>query len=149
MLFVIIVARTENIITYRTVDELFELRTFLERFDYLKLNGRVGVSTFGFDRYLNQRFYSSLEWKQVRDIVMLRDEGCDLGCSDHPIIGHIIIHHMNPVTAEDFSNWNHAVVDPQFLISTSQRTHQAIHYGDESLLPKKFKPRFGGDTKLW
>lgn len=133
----------------RSIDELMQLNTFLERYDYLKLTGSIGAITFGFDRWLNQSLYGSLEWKRVRDIVIIRDEGCDLGISDYPIIKGIVIHHMNPVSIEDLESRNLAVLDPRFLITTSIRTHQAIHYGNKSLLPKPFTERSPRDTRLW
>lgn len=133
----------------RTIEELLELDTFMERFDYLKLDGSVGVITFGFDRYLNQKFYSSLEWKQIRDHVIIRDNGCDLGLEDYPIIGKLVIHHINPILIKDIERRTRIIMDPNFLITTSNRTHQAIHYGNRDLLPKPFQERFSGDTKLW
>lgn len=135
--------------TLRTVHRLFEFKTFIERYEYLKLIGTVGAVTFGFDRYINQMLYTSLEWKQVRDKVMIRDNGCDLGLYDYPIIGRIVIHHMNPVSLEVIEARDPSILDPEFLITTSLRTHQAIHYGDKNLLPKPFVERSRGDTKLW
>lgn len=135
--------------TLRTVHRLFEFKTFIERYEYLKLIGTVGAVTFGFDRYINQMLYTSLEWKQVRDKVMIRDNGCDLGLYDYPIIGRIVIHHMNPVSLEAIEARDPSILDPEFLITTSLRTHQAIHYGDKNLLPKPFVERSRGDTKLW
>ena len=133
----------------RTIHKLFEFKTFMERFEYLKLTGTVGQVTFGFDRYINQMLYRSLEWKSVRDTVILRDDGCDLGLYDYPIIGRIVIHHMNPVSLESIEDRDPRILNPDFLITTSLRTHQAIHYGDKDLLPKPFVERFNGDTKLW
>ncbi len=133
----------------RTIHKLFEFKTFMERFEYLKLTGTVGQVTFGFDRYINQMLYRSLEWKSVRDTVILRDDGCDLGLYDYPVIGRIVIHHMNPVSLESIENRDPRILNPDFLITTSLRTHQAIHYGDKNLLPKPFVERFNGDTKLW
>lgn len=134
---------------HRTIHELFSLKTFIERFEYLKLTGTVGAITFGFDRYMNQILYNSLEWKQVRDIVMIRDNGCDLGHYDYPIVGRVVIHHMNPLTLEDIENRESSIFNPEFLITTALKTHQAIHYGDKNLLPKPFVERSRGDTKLW
>ena len=133
----------------RNIEDLSLLETFMERYDYLKLDGFVGVSTFGFDRYLNQKFYSSLEWKQIRNAVIIRDNGCDLGLEDYPIVGKLVIHHMNPVSIKDIERRLTSILDPDFLITTSIRTHQAIHYGNRDLLPKPFQERFSGDTKLW
>jgi hypothetical protein len=120
-----------------------------KRYDYLKLSGSVGEQTFGVDRYLNQKFYKSTEWKRIRDIVLIRDNGCDLGVLDFPILGRILIHHMNPIKVIDLRVKNLDVLDPNFLISSSERTHQAIHYGDNSLLPYIPKQRKPGDTRLW
>lgn len=133
----------------RTYSELIKLKTIQERFRYLKLNGVVGKQTWGWDRYFNQRFYRSSEWKRIRDIVIIRDDGCDLGVDGFEIHDKILIHHMNPIWIDDLKTKNLAVLDPEFLIVTSERTHQAIHYGDESLLPQTPISRRPGDTKLW
>lgn len=133
----------------RTIEELYSFKTFRERFNYLKLKGEVGKTTFGYDRHLNQAFYGSLEWQRVRDIVLIRDDGCDLGISDYPIFAKVLIHHINPITIDDIKRGEMSILDPNFLITTSVRTHQAIHYSDESLLPKPWKERFRDDTKLW
>lgn len=133
----------------RTYSELSPLRTIEERYDYLKLPGFVGEETFGWDRYFNQKFYKSTEWKRVRDIVIFRDDGCDLGIGGFEIGGKILIHHMNPMTIKDLKLGNPDVLDPEFLICTSFNTHQAIHYGDKSLLPQVPIVRTPGDTKLW
>ncbi len=133
----------------RRYSELENLLTLDERYDYLRLNGVVGKETFGWDRYFNQRFYHSIEWKQVRDKVIVRDNGCDLGIPDFEIHGKILIHHMNPIWIDDLKRGNPDIIDPEFLICVSERTHQAIHYGDISLLPQKPIVRFQGDTKLW
>ena len=114
----------------RTVTELFRLKTFEDRYEYLKLGGSVGADTFGFDRYLNQRFYRSREWKSVRDQVIIRDNGCDLGVDDREIQDRIIIHHMNPMVASDLEDYNPDVLNPEYLITTTHATHNAIHYGD-------------------
>lgn len=119
----------------RTYSELSRLRTFRERFEYLRLDGIVGVETFGFDRYLNQVFYNSDEWKAVRKTVIIRDNGCDLGMDGYDIHGKIIVHHMNPFSIDDILYRKEELLDPEFLISTVLNTHNAIHYGDESLLP--------------
>jgi len=118
----------------RTYSELITLPTFEERFEYLKLNGRVGEDTFGFDRYLNQRFYHSEEWKQIRREVIVRDNGCDLGIPDRQIFGRIIVHHMNPIEVSDLDDNEKFLLDPEYLITTFKLTHDAIHFGDESLL---------------
>lgn len=133
----------------RTYSQLICLRTFEERFQYLKLKGVVGRTTFGFDRYLNQAFYSSPQWRRSRDKVILRDSGCDLGIQDRSISNHIIIHHMNPIIAEDIENANPRIFDSEFLICTTDITHRAIHFGDESQLIRLPKERRPGDTKLW
>lgn len=134
----------------RTYSELSQLKTFEERYRYLKLGGIVGQETFGFDRYLNQVFYTSKEWRSVRDKVIIRDNGCDLGIEEYEINGHmILIHHMNPITVEDILNCEDYIFDPEFLICTTKRTHNAIHYGDESLLPQKPVVRRKNDTCPW
>lgn len=133
----------------RTYSELAKLDTFEDRFRYLKLPGLVGRETFGFDRYLNQSFYSSREWKQVRDEVILRDLGCDLGIEDHEIFDKILIHHMNPIDPKQILHRDNTILDPEFLITVSLRTHNAIHYSDESILLLKPIERQPGDTCPW
>lgn len=134
----------------RTYSELVALPTFEERFRYLQLSGSVGAETFGFERYLNQRFYSSIEWKRVRDTVILRDNGCDLGVQDRIIGGKVIIHHMNPVTRDDILSQSDLILNPEYLICVSPTTHNAIHYGDEDLLiPSNVVERRPGDTCPW
>lgn len=119
----------------RTYSELITLETFEERFLYLKLDGSIGEDTFGFDRYLNQLFYRSPEWKQVRNFVITRDMGCDLAIPDHEIINQqILIHHMNPLIKEDIINKSDYLLNPEYLICTTKKTHNAIHYGDERIL---------------
>lgn len=118
----------------KTYSELITIPTFIERFRYVKLGGTIGEETFGFDRYLNQLLYKSQRWKDTRDFVIIRDNGCDLGVDGHDIHGKIIVHHMNPITIEDVLYERDCVFDPEFLISTRLATHNAIHYGDESLL---------------
>lgn len=134
----------------RTYSELITLPTFEERFKYLKLGGEVGKDTFGFERYLNQLLYHLPEWKDIRRKVIVRDEGCDLAIPDREIHGLIIVHHMNPITVEDVEEHNLDVFDPEYLITVSKLTHDAIHYGDESLLiesePVQRNP---GDTCPW
>lgn len=135
--------------TIRTFKELSRLKTFEERFEYLKLSGAVGQDTFGFDRYLNQQFYRSQEWRVVRDFVILRDNGCDLGIEGYEIPGRVIIHHMNPITQEDIENRTERLLNPEYMICCSHNTHNAIHYGDVSLLPKDPITRTPGDTCPW
>lgn len=133
----------------RTYSELATLPTFEERFKYLQLNGQVGKDTFGFDRYINQNFYRSLEWKRVRDKVILRDNGCDLGVEGYEIHGRILIHHMNPITIRDIESMSEYLLNPEYLISTVHNTHNAIHYGDESLLLTAPIERRKNDTCPW
>ena len=133
----------------RTYSELSRLLTFEERFDYLRLNGSVGKDTFGFDRYLNQQFYRSSEWKRIRDQVILRDNGCDLGIEGYEIRGRILIHHINPISVEDIHTMSDLLMDPEYLICTSHRTHNAIHYGDESLIITAPTERTQNDTCPW
>ena len=133
----------------RTYSELSKLNTFEERYRYLKLNGAVGEETFGFDRFMNQNFYKSPEWKAVRDFVIVRDNGCDLGLEDYEIRGKIYIHHMNPILPRDIVNQSEFLLDPEYLISTTHSTHNAIHYGDENLLIKAPIERSKNDTCPW
>lgn len=133
----------------RSYSELRRLNTFEERYDYLQLRGEVGKSTFGFDRYMNQRFYTSREWKQIRNQVIARDEGMDLGVDGYEIYDRIVIHHMNPMTVNDIAHSDDSILDPRYLITTTHRTHNAIHYGDRSLLPQPLVERHRGDTRLW
>lgn len=123
--------------------------TFMDRFEYLSLGGIVGTSTFGFDRWINQQFYRSRQWQQVRNVVIVRDNGCDLGIPGQEINAEILIHHMNPVSADDIESGAEWILDPEFLITTCIRTHNAIHYGNGHSLPEPFVPRQRGDTKLW
>lgn len=133
----------------KTYSELITLPTFEERFRYLELDGQVGDETFGFDRYLNQKFYRSAEWKKVRQEVILRDGGCDLGIEDRPIFGKVLIHHINPVSIDAIKQKEDWVLDPEFLICTCKRTHDAIHYSDESILFVEPIERIPNDTCLW
>lgn len=133
----------------RSYSELMKLKTFEERFNYLKLNGRVGEETFGFDRYLNQAFYKTKEWKHIRDLVIVRDNGCDLGIEGREIYGKILIHHMNPITIKDIQHSSDYLLNPEYLISTIHLTHNAIHYGDENLLLKAPIERTKNDTCPW
>lgn len=135
--------------TIRTYSELVRLPTFEERFRYLKLDGLVGKDTFGFDRYLNQEFYRSKEWKEVRDFVIVRDNGCDLGMDGHEIVGRIYIHHMNPITVNDIVHSSDFLLNPDYLICVSHNTHNAVHYGDEDLLVTAPVERRKNDTCPW
>ena len=135
--------------TIRTYSELCQLSTFEERFDYLRLNGSVGKDTFGFDRYLNQQFYRSSEWKRIRDRVILRDNGCDLGVEGYEIRGRILIHHINPISVEDIHTMSDLLMNPEYLICVSHHTHNAIHYGDESLIITAPIERTQNDTCPW
>lgn len=148
----------------RTYSEMSKLKTFEERYEYLKIKRRVGESTFGFERYLNQHLYVMPRWKSARDFVIIRDNACDLGVEGHeldfgdlfvdPITSkkikpRIIVHHMNPLTIKDLEELDDSVFDPEFLVCVSHRTHEAIHFGDANLIPKGFVERRPGDTKLW
>lgn len=134
----------------RTYSELIKFKTFEDRYKYLRLYGEVGKDTFGHSRYLNQDFYRSREWKRIRDEVIVRDNGCDLGVDGFEIYDRIYIHHMNPITIEDYADYNiERLLNLETLICVSFNTHQAIHYGDESLLPQIPIERKPGDTKLW
>lgn len=134
----------------KSYSELSQLETFEERFEYLRLDGIVGKDTFGFDRIFNQKFYRSEEWKQVRDFVIVRDNGCDLGVEGHEIYGNrIIIHHMNPISIDDIRHSTRNLLDPEYLITTIHRTHNAIHYGDEDQLIKAPIERVRNDTCPW
>lgn len=133
----------------RTYRELSRFEIFEDRYDYLRLDGRVGRDTFGFDRYLNQGFYRSAEWKQVRHHVISRDLGCDLGVEGYDINDRIYIHHMNPLTKKQVLHGDMVALDPEFLISCTMRTHNAIHYGERDSLLRLPLERRPGDTKLW
>lgn len=133
----------------RNYTELSALGTFLDRFQYLRLSGTVGKDTFGFDRYVNQRFYTSREWKAVRDFVITRDLGCDLGVPGYEIYGRVFIHHINPILIKDIEQSSDILLNPEYLISTTPTTHNAIHYGDENLLPKDPIDRTMNDTCPW
>lgn len=133
----------------KTYSELITLPTFEERFEYLKIGGKVGVDTFGFDRYLNQIFYRSDEWKSIRDEVIIRDNGCDLGIEGRVIYSRIIVHHMNPITKDDILNRSDFLLNPEFLICTIKLTHDAIHYGDSSILLTEPVIRTKNDTCPW
>lgn len=137
-------------IDLRTYTNLITLKTFQERYDYLRLDGQIGIRTFGYERPWNQRFYKSIEWRGIRDHVITRDAGFDLGSDEFEIVGKILIHHMNPIRDTDLKVFNPKVIDPEFLISVSVETHRAIHFGSRQIrftkLPVNRKP---GDTKLW
>ena len=133
----------------RTYSELIKLKTFKDRFEYLKLDGIVGEETFGFDRYMNQIFYKSREWTSVRRAVIIRDNGCDLGVEGYEIHGKILIHHMNPINLSDIVHKTDALLNPDYLITTVLSTHNAIHYGDASLLPALPIERRANDTCPW
>lgn len=133
----------------KTYSELIQFHTFEERFQYLQLNGSVGKETFGFDRYLNQNFYRSSEWKRIRDKVIIRDNGCDLGIEDRMIGNRILIHHMNPINDIDIIDLTDILLNPEYLICVSHQTHNAIHYGNEDLLVKPPTIRSKNDTCPW
>jgi hypothetical protein len=133
----------------RTYSDLRRIATLEGRFRYLSLKGVVGDATFGFDRWINQAFYRSREWKDLRAHVIARDEGCDLGVTGFEIHSQLIIHHLNPMAAIDITSGDPRNLDPEYLITTMLSTHNAIHYGNEKLLAKPYEPRRRGDTKLW
>lgn len=133
----------------KTYSELIKLPTFEERFEYLKLDGRVGEDTFGWDRYLNQMLYQSSRWKSLRNKIIFRDNGCDLGVEGHDIFGGVRVHHMNIITIEDIEMQNDFIWNPEYLISTSLLTHNAIHYGDKNLLISAPIERTKNDTCPW
>lgn len=134
----------------RTYSELIRLSTFKERFEYLELNGIVGADTFGFDRYMNQEFYKSKEWLILRDKIIVRDNGCDLGMEGHEICGRIIVHHMNPISQKDIILGSDLLLNPEYLICVTHMTHQAITYGNSNLLPpEKIIERRKNDTCPW
>ena len=135
--------------TRKCYTELSKLTTFNERFNYLKLDGIVGEETFGYDRILNQLLYKSKKWRKVRDEVLIRDNGGDLGLEDYPINGRAIIHHMNPITVEDVLNDKPEIFDPEYLITVSNSTHNAIHFSNENNLQKDLIERTQNDTCLW
>lgn len=133
----------------RTYSELVELKTFEDRFEYLSLRGEVGCETFGFNRWINQRFYTSRQWRSLRRDVIMRDESCDLGIEGYEIHSRLIVHHMNPLEESDIIYGTRNALDLEFLICTTHDTHNAIHFGDANLLTKPYVPRKPGDTKLW
>lgn len=133
----------------RRYSELRRLDTFEDRYKYLVLKGQVGAATFGFDRYINQQFYRSREWRRLRDDVIVRDNGCDLGIAGYEIHEGLLVHHVNPMLLDDIRHGDDAILDPEYLITTTLKTHNAIHYGDERLIPRQLVERRSGDTKLW
>lgn len=133
----------------RSYSELERISTFKDRFSYLKLDGVVGKDTFGFDRYVNQNFYSSRDWKRARNYVITRDLGCDLGIPGFEIFSGLLVHHMNPISLDDIVHGEYWIIDPEFLITTSLQTHNAIHYGDSESIPRGPIVRTSGDTTLW
>lgn len=133
----------------RSYSELIRLDTYEDRFNYLRLRGRVGRETFGFERFLNQNFYRSHEWKNIRNHVIFRDNGCDMGFEGFEIGGNIIIHHMNPITPDQVRRSDLTMLDPEYLISVSLRTHNDIHYGTNKMYLPPIADRKPGDTKLW
>lgn len=133
----------------RSYREVRRIGSFVERFRYLSLRGNVGESTFGFNRWVNQAFYTSREWRHARDGIIVRDNGCDLGIEGYEIHSGLYIHHLNPITLQQIESGDPCIVDPDNLITVSHRTHNAIHYGDEGLLPRPVVERKPGDTKLW
>lgn len=133
----------------RRYSELSQIDSFEERFEYLSLRGTVGESTFGFERHINQSFYRSVEWRQLRHHVIARDLGCDMAFPEHEIHDRVIIHHMNPMTVDEIVQGEEQILNPDYLITVSHNTHNAIHYGDSNLLPKPLIERRPGDTRLW
>lgn len=133
----------------RSYSELVRLPTFLERYEYLALRGQVGCATFGFNRWMNQGFYTSREWRDLRHKVILRDNACDLGVEGYDIHARLIVHHINPLTEYDIAHGTARALSLDNLICTTHNTHNAIHYGDKSLLAQPYTPRRPGDTKLW
>jgi len=133
----------------RTYQEMRRLQTFDDRFEYLRLGGGVGWATFGFDRDVNQRFYRSKEWYDIRQHVIYRDNGCDLGVIGYEIHGDLLVHHVNPMSVDDILRHDEWILNPNFLVTTTQKTHNAIHFGKPSPYPKVVMTRLPGDTRLW
>lgn len=133
----------------KSYSELQRIDSFEDRFKYLALHGKIGDPTFGFDRWMNQKFYTSIQWRQLRHHVIARDHGCDLGADGYEIHHRLYIHHLNPMTIDDLRQGEPEILDPEFLITTTHLTHNAIHYGDERQLPRPLVDRRPGDTKLW
>lgn len=140
---------TKTMKIIKTYSEMISLPTFIERFEYLKIGGKVGDATFGYDRYLNQILYRTPEWKRFRRDIIVRDMGCDLACEDREIVGKIMVHHINPLTIEDVYNLDPKIFDPENVVCVSLDTHNAIHYGDQSLLMKDPVVRTKNDTCPW
>lgn len=132
-----------------TYSEMMQFETLEDRYEYLKLSGSIGRSTFGFDRYLNQTFYRSKEWRDLRHHVIVRDEARDLAVPGYSITSKILVHHMNPITPDQIEQGDSSILDPEYLVCCSHQTHNAIHFGDESLLPMRIVERTPGDTRLW
>lgn len=143
------ITKSTMITKIRTYSELMRIESFEDRFKYLALRGIVGNATFGFDRYINQQFYTSSQWRNLRYHIIARDQGCDLGIEGYEIHHRPVIHHMNPMTVAALDGGDPSILDPEFLIMTTHLTHNAIHYGDERQLPRPLTPRRPGDTKLW
>lgn len=141
--------RMNSSTTIRTYSELSRIPDFMGRYEYLRIGGHVGEETFGFDRYLNQQFYHSDEWRSIRDYIIVRDLGCDLGLEGFTIHGRIYIHHMNPITVRDIRDYTDYLIDPEYLVCTTHNTHNAIHYGDSSLLIAEPIERTPYDTCPW
>lgn len=135
--------------TIRTITDVYRLYSFEERYEYLRLDGMVGTATFGFDRYLNQRFYKSSAWRKVRDEVIVRDNGCDLGVPGREIHSGLLVHHINPISPEDLEDFNPDILDPEYLICVTHTTHNAIHFGSKNQLVTIPQERRPGDTTLW
>lgn len=135
--------------TIKTYSQLCKFSTFEKRFEYLKIGGQIGVETFGFERYLNQSFYHSREWEMVRDKVILRDNGCDLGVDGYELVGRVIIHHMNPITRDDIIHRTEILLNPEYLIATCKRTHDALHYGGGIPVYEPYVERTRNDTCPW
>lgn len=135
--------------TIRTITDVYRFYSFEERYEYLRLDGMVGTATFGFDRYLNQRFYKSSAWRKVRDEVIVRDNGCDLGIPGREIHSGLLVHHINPISPEDLEDFNPDILDPEYLICVTHTTHNAIHFGSKNQLVTIPQERRPGDTKLW
>lgn len=133
----------------RSYSELMRLQTFEDRYRYLVLRGKVGDTTFGFDRYINQMFYRSQQWRTLRNHVIVRDKGSDLGIDGFEIYDRLYIHHLNPMKVADIRNGDTSILDPEFLITTTHTTHNAIHYGDQGHVPRQLVERTPGDTRLW
>jgi hypothetical protein len=133
----------------RSYTEFTQIPTFEERYRYLREHSEVGIATFGHERWLNQQFYTSREWRQARQFVIARDVGCDLGVEGHEVFRDIIVHHMNPLNVRDVTRHDSVILDPEYLISVSLKTHNAIHFGTEDQLDKPMAQRAPGDTKLW